>query len=429
MRILFLAHRLPYPPNKGDKIRSFWELSTLAERHEIDLFCFYDDPADKLQIPNLQQYCQSCYAEPISSLGSRIRAGWALACGRPLSKGFFRTSSMARRVAQAVRSRWYDLVFVFGSGMAQYAEPWTHLPRILDLVDVDSDKWLQYSHHKAGLASLLWKIEAARLERYEIHLVCSFSHTLVCTRAESQLLRFKIREGSIGVLENWLDLNYFDPESTMVPASIRALQPYIIFTGAMDYFPNIDAVNFFCTHVMPILRARMPSLRFVIAGRNPTIEVRRLAQNSAIHVTGSVPDIRSYLQGATAAVAPMRIARGVQNKILEALAMNLPVFASSTATAALPAEIASLVFVEDHPARLAERVLSLLENGADKMHRRPVVKRYFSHLDPSSQLHVCVSEISAVGRVRETKPIASAAAEGQGAGCAGRLGRRRAGSD
>src|SRR2546427_2525806 len=134
MRILFLAHRLPYPPNKGDKIRSFWEVRTLSQHHEVDLFCFYDDPQDRFQVVNLLEYCNSCYAEPVSFLGSRMRAMSALVCGRAFSTAFFYSKNMARRIAQAMQARAYDLIFVFGSSMAQYAEPFPSLPRILDLV-------------------------------------------------------------------------------------------------------------------------------------------------------------------------------------------------------------------------------------------------------------------------------------------------------
>src|SRR5215475_3575270 len=150
MRILFLAHRLPYPPNKGDKIRSFWELRTLSETHEVDLFCFYDDKRDKVQIANLYSYCSSCYAEPLSWVSSRARAAVSLISRRPFTTAFFYSPKMASRIEDAMQANAYDLAFVFGSSMAQYVERWPKMPRILDLVDVDSDKWAQYARRSAA---------------------------------------------------------------------------------------------------------------------------------------------------------------------------------------------------------------------------------------------------------------------------------------
>jgi sugar transferase (PEP-CTERM/EpsH1 system associated) len=387
MRILFLAHRLPYPPDKGDKIRSFWALKTLSKRHEIDLFCFYDDPQDESQIANLRRYCQACYAEPLSFLGSRARALSALVGGRPFSKAFFCSRTMTRRVAEAVQARSYDLVFIFGSSMAQYAEPWPNLPRILDLVDVDSDKWVQYSRHSRGPRSWFWKLEGRRLETYECALVHSFSNTLLCTEAEAQLLRSKAPNGMINVLQNWLDMDYYRPAAVPVPDKLRSLQPYVIFTGTMDYFPNVDAVQFFCREVLPLIRSQVPKLHFVVAGRNPSAQVLRLAADSAIYVTGTVPDIRPYLRGAAVAVAPMRIARGVQNKILEALAMDVPVVASSAAADALPQDLASLLAAEAEPRLLAASVVGYLVDPPERTGiRRTSVKRYIERLDLPSQL-------------------------------------------
>lgn len=401
MRILFLAHRLPYPPNKGDKIRSFWELKTLSARHEVDLFCFYDDPQDRFQVEPLRYYCRSSYVEPISVPGSRLRAASAVVLGHPFGTAFFYSRQMAARVAEAVHSRSYDLAFVFGSSMAQYTELWPDLPKILDLVDVDSDKWAQFSSHSSAPLSWLWKLESKRLKRYESNLVRAFANTLVCTEAEERLLRSVAPQGKISVLENWLDLSYYQPETTPVPDKICALEPYVIFTGTMDYFPNVDAVQFFCREVLPQIRVRVPKLRFVIAGRNPGRQVMRLTADPSVVVTGTVSDIRPYLRGAAVAVAPMRIARGVQNKILEALAMDVPVVASSVAAAALPRELTLLLAAETSPEGLADRVADLVLAPPERTHRRrESVKRYTETLDLSAHLDQFVRAAAAAATSR-----------------------------
>jgi sugar transferase (PEP-CTERM/EpsH1 system associated) len=359
MRILFLAHRLPYPPTKGDKIRSYWELRHLSARHEVDLFCFYDDSADEKFLQPAREFCTNLYGEKLSWTRSRVQSLQALLRGRAFTPAYFFSRTMSSKVRDAVRTRSYDLIFVFSSSMIQYVPSGTSIPTILDMIDVDSDKWAQYGQESRSSVPWLWKIEARRLAEIERRAVEEFSATLVCTDAEAAVLQRNGASANVLVLENEFNTDYFDPEKVELPEEIAAWQPYIIFTGTMDYLPNVDAVTFFCREVFPRVKKAAPNLHFVIAGRNPVRSVRRLDKDPAIHVTGSTPDIRPYLKGALAAVAPLRIARGVQNKILEALAMGVPVAASRKAAAALPEQIAAHLIIEDDPERLADALARL----------------------------------------------------------------------
>jgi sugar transferase (PEP-CTERM/EpsH1 system associated) len=359
MRILFLAHRLPYPPTKGDKIRSFWELRHLAAHHEVDLFCFYDDAADEEFLQPARKFCSNLYAEKLSWIRSRFQALMALLHGRAFTPAYFYSRAMSDRVKDALRSRNYDLVFVFSSSMVQYVPSGIKIPRILDMVDVDSDKWAQYEQEGRSAVPWVWKMEARRLAEVEWRAIDDFSATLVCTDAEAAVLQRDRSSSKVLVLENELNTDYFDPEKVEVPQDIADWQPYIIFTGTMDYLPNVDAATFFCSEVFPRLKKSVPNLNFVIAGRNPVRSIRRLSQDSSIHVTGTTADIRPYLKGALAAVAPLRIARGVQNKILEALAMGLPVATSRKAASALPSLLTAHLVVEDDPERLATALAQL----------------------------------------------------------------------
>jgi|ERR1700728_1856583 len=353
MRILFLAHRLPYPPTKGDKIRSFWELRHLSAQHEVDLFCFYDDVADEQFVQPAREFCSNLYAERLSWIRSRVQALMALLKGRAFTSAYFYSPTMDAQIRKALRSQKYDLIFVFSSSMVQYVQPATGVPGVFDMVDVDSDKWAQYGSEHRSAFSWVWKLEARRLAEVERRAVEEFSATLVSTDAEAEVLQRIYSSSKIFVLENELNAEYFDPEKVEVPSEIAQWQPYIVFTGTMDYLPNIDAVTFFCSEVWPHLKKTVPNLNFVIAGRNPVPSVRRWSKDSSIHVTGGTSDMRPYLKGALAAVAPLRIARGVQNKILEALAMGLPVAASSKAASALPSLLTGRLLVEDDPERLA----------------------------------------------------------------------------
>lgn len=408
MRVLFLAHRIPFPPNKGDKIRSFWELKFLAERCEVDLFCFYDDPSDEKYISELSRYCRRCYAERISPIASR--AGAALAVGRrqPFSTGFFYSRRMAGEIKRALSSSSYDLGFVFSSSMAQYLENVSRFPVVMDLVDVDSDKWKQYAQYCSGLRAWLWRYEASRLAAYERRITEFARATLLCTEAEAGILRRSVPGAAIHAIQHLWEADSFDPTQVEVTPEVRALQPYVLFTGSMDYFPNVDAVQYFARQVLPALRAEAPQLSFVIAGRNPAPAVRQLEREPGVRVTGEVADMRPYYRGALAAVMPLRIARGVQNKILEAMCMGLPVATSSLAAAALPRELASLLLVEDDPQQLAARLLPLVRDRvpAPAPQIRTAVLREFDNARLQQKLEQLLTELITPGQ-REVSPAAA----------------------
>jgi sugar transferase (PEP-CTERM/EpsH1 system associated) len=363
MRILFLAHRLPYPPNKGDKIRSCWQLRSLAERYPVDLACFYDQSEDEKYIAAVARCCEHCYVEKLSFVQSRLRATTALFQGQPFSTAYFHSRRMKQAIAGALRSRKYDVIFVFSSSMAHYVADVEGVPKILDMVDVDSEKWAQYGRTTSGPLAWLWRYEAGNLGRYEKEIVGQFSATLLCTKGEADLLHSRTASDKICVVGNALDTDYFDRDRVVLPAEITNLQPYVVFSGAMDYRPNVDAVSYFCREILPLARQKVPSLGFVIAGMNPCRQVKLLGADKGVRITGSVTDIRPYLHGAAAAVIPLRLARGIQNKVLESLAMGLPVITTSAVAECLPDAILPFLFTEDEPQGFATRVASVVSSG------------------------------------------------------------------
>lgn len=402
-RVLFMAHRSPFPPNKGEKIRAFWELQVLSQRCDVDLFCFYDDAEDKKSENELSRYCQICYLEPLSYFWSRARALVALLAGRSFTTAFFYSRSMAKRIQNALASNRYDRIFVFSSSMAQYVEATQGILKVLDLVDVDSDKWRQYGARTRWPWSWLWRREAAQLGVYESLLVRSSSTTVVCTDAEARLLRSKAPKGEITVIENSFDVDRYDPRNVLVSEEIHSWQPYVIFSGSMDYFPNIDAVMYFYRDVFPLIRRELPRVRFVIAGRNPHRSVARLQSDPAVKVTGSVLDIKPYLCGAAAAVVPMRIARGVQNKIIEAIAAGVPVVSTAAAATALPANLSSLLAVADTPQEIAASLIRILREGSpvspDVL--RSALKVHIEGLDLQAQLEKLIIGTDAASQTAE----------------------------
>ena len=389
MRILFIVHRVPFPPNKGEKLRSCWQLRTLARDHEIDLFCFYDDAEDEKYFDQLHQYCEDYYVEKLSYIGSRVKALFALLRRRSFSTAFFSSPRMKHRIQSALRSRSYDRIFVSSSSMAHYVETNNEIIKVLDLVDVDSNKWQQYANRTPWPLSWLWRAEGRRLAAYEAFLLRNFSAALVCTDAEAELLRSVAPQGVIRVVQNYIDVEQYDPANLAVSEEIRSWRPYLVFSGSMDYLPNIDAVGYFCREIFPLIQQARPDVRLVIAGRNPRSSVRELGKHPAIKVTGSVSDMKPYLSAAAVAIAPMRIARGVQNKVLEALASGVPVVSTTAVASALPARVRSMVGVADSPRDFAAGVIRALQDGSDRHSRqlRIQLKHYVESLGLSAQLN------------------------------------------
>jgi sugar transferase (PEP-CTERM/EpsH1 system associated) len=363
MKILYLAHRVPYPPNKGDKIRALWEIKSLSSQHQIDLLCFYDHDEDRDSIEALRQYCGECYVERLSWWRSRFQSLVAAMRGKPFSLAYFYSRTMALKVKEFLAAHDYDLVIVFGSAMASYVDGEAGIPRVLDMVDVDSAKWAEYAINAPGPLRWLWRQEARVLAAYENHIATCFDQTLLCTDAETAILKRAVPHARIDVLRHMVDTNYFDPDKVELSGEIAALRPYIVFAGSMDYAPNVEAVTWFYRYAFPAMRSKIPQLKFVIVGRNPAKAVMELGKDPAVHVSGTVPDVRPYFLGAAATVAPMQLARGVQNKILESMAMGIPVASSAKAAVAFPDEVASLILVEDDPQLLADKLVEVIANG------------------------------------------------------------------
>lgn len=363
--LLLLIHRIPYPPNKGDKIRSYHLLKHLARHYRVHLATFVDDPEDWQYVPHVEALCASSHFARMQPLLARVRSLQALVKNRSLSLEYYRDAAMGRWVKDTVAAHRIERVLVFSSAMAQYADPYRAARRVVDFVDVDSDKWRQYAEKKSFPMSWLYNYEARQLLRYERQVARDYDASLFVSAPEAELFRTLAPESSvkIGHFSNGVDTDYFSPHEAHA-SPYAAGERALVFTGAMDYWPNVDAVQWFCDEVFPTLRQRFPELRFYIVGSRPSPAVQALAQRPGVHVTGTVPDVRPYIAHAAVAVAPLRIARGIQNKVLEAMAMATPVVVSPQALEGIDAVPGSeLVLAEDAPA-FAAAVGTLLDGQA-----------------------------------------------------------------
>lgn len=372
--LLFLAHRIPYPPNKGDKIRSWHMLEHLAKRYAVHLGCFVDDPEDWQYVPVLQSICAGSHFAPLDPRRAKLRSLTALATGVPLTFTYYRNRRLAAWVDQVHRTRPVAVQFVFCTALAPYAERAAGAAgftgrRVVDFVDVDSDKWRQYSGSKPQPLRWLYEREAHTLAAAETAIARRADAALFVSPAEAEL--FRTRSGvlaeKVHAVGNGVDLAYFTPDADY-PDPYPPGGPVAVFTGMMDYWANVDAVIWFAAEILPALRNQIPGLRFYIVGARPTRAVLDLAGSPGVAVTGRVPDIRPYLAHAALAVAPLRIARGIQNKVLEAMAMGKPVVATSQAFEGIDAVPGLDLLVADDAAGMLRATLALLRDEATRRH-------------------------------------------------------------
>jgi sugar transferase (PEP-CTERM/EpsH1 system associated) len=364
--LLFLAHRIPYPPDKGDKIRSWHILERLAKRYRVHLGCAIDDPRDHAHTAMLRALCADCCFVDLNPTVAKARSLTGLLAGGPLTLPYYYDRKLAAWADAVIARQRPQRVFVYSSAMAQYAEAALGgaTRAVIDFCDVDSEKWREYAAKIRGPKAWIYRREADKLLAFERRMAARFDYSLFVSAAEAALFRRLAPEvaGRVGHVDNGVDCDNFSPDrryENPFPADSRA----VVFTGAMDYWPNAGAVKFYAEAVLPRVRQRAPGTRFVIVGSNPTAAVRALAALPGVEVTGRVPDVRPYLAHAALVVVPLQIARGVQNKLLEAMAMAKAVVASSKAAAGVGAIPANALLVADTAADFAAATLAVMEPG------------------------------------------------------------------
>jgi sugar transferase (PEP-CTERM/EpsH1 system associated) len=389
--ILFLAHRIPFPPDRGDKIRSWHMLKQLGELGRVHLACFADDDADAAHLPALREAMGGRLGEAFVEVrrsGKAVAAARALLERRPVSLTAFDSLGLRRFVASLTSARDIAAVFAFSGQMAQFVPPGPRF--VMDFVDMDSAKFEAYA--ETGPAALRWLMrrEAAMLFAFERSTAARADASLFVSEAEAALFRARTGLAGVQAVSNGIDLDFFDPAAAFprLGAAERGEGPMLLFTGQMDYRPNIEAATGFARDVLPLL----PGVRFAVAGRKPAAAVLALKEQGVI-VTGEVPDIRSWLAAADVVVAPLGIARGIQNKVLEAMAMAKAVVASPAAFEGIEAEPGLDLIVAATPQEQARAIRRLIDEpatataiGSSARRRMELCYRWDSRLGPLDQI-------------------------------------------
>jgi polysaccharide biosynthesis protein PslH len=357
MRILFICHRFPFPPNRGGKIRPFQMIRHLSQSHEVTVASLAFTQEELDTGAGLREHCSNIIAEILPNSSRWPQAVTALLGSTPSSVAYFRSNRLRARIEAAWQKKKFDAVMVHCAFVAQYTLGLTDGLRILDYGDMDSAKWMDYAEHRRFPLSLGYAIESRKLRRYERAMAERFNLITVTTQGEKEVFKTLGVSRPCTVVPNGVDGNFFQPA-----AMGGGSKPNIVFLGRMDYFPNIDGVLWFVREVYPSIRRAMRSAELQIVGADPSGEVLRLRSIEGVTVTGFVKDVRPYLREAAVAIAPLRIARGTQNKILECMAAGIPVVSTPQAAKGIQAVPGEHIVVADGPEDFSCSVLDLLNN-------------------------------------------------------------------
>ena len=360
MKILYVCHRFPFPPKRGGKIRPFNMIKHLARENEVTVASLVRSSQEAKEGEGLSGHCAHYEMGRVRDPVQMLRMLARLPTPTPSSMGYFYSPTLAKRVRELLARNRFDLIFVHCSSAAQYVEHVEGIPKILDFGDMDSQKWLEYVRCKPFPLSLGYRLEGAKLERAEKQLARRFDLCTATTLAEWQTLEDYGTGAPTDWFPNGVDSEYFAPTD----------EPYdpdtIAFVGRMDYYPNQECMFDFCARALPLIQAKRPGLKLLIIGADPSPAVQRLGTIPGVTVTGSVPDVRPYLRRAAVMVAPLNIARGTQNKILEAMAMGVPVVASRVAGGGVDATAPEHFLVASTVDEYRNAILRIVENPAER---------------------------------------------------------------
>lgn len=361
LNILYLCHRFPFPPKRGGKIRPFNMIRHFGERgHRVTVCSLVRSDAEAREGAGIAPHCHHFEMARVHRPQQVLRMVARLPTPVPSSMGYFYAPALKQTIDALLARERFDLIFVHCSSVAQYVAHVRDVPKILDFGDMDSQKWLEYAQYKAFPLSLGYWLEGTKLERAEKRLAAQFDLCTVTTRAELETLESFGTAQGCDWFPNGVDAGFFRPDGTRYDPDVLS------FIGRMDYYPNQECMLRFCAQTWPRIRAQLPKAKLLIVGAEPSPAIRNLGALPGVEVTGSVPDVRPYVLRSAAMIAPLSIARGTQNKILEALALGVPVITSTVAVKGVDAESEKHLLVGDSPDELTRASLRLMNDKAER---------------------------------------------------------------
>lgn len=357
MRILVLTHRLPYAPNRGDRLRAYHMIHELRRHAEIELVSLVHDDDEASHVDDVRAFVSRVTTLRVTPLRSRMNAALALLGKTPLTHALLDAAGMTAALEEICEQRPPDVVFAYCSGMARFAmqAPLDRFPLVLDFVDVDSQKWRDLAAAGRAPKSWIYRREAATLGAFEARTAHRAVASLVVNQREAGIAGALAPGANVQVIPNGVELDRLRPEG---PPSAG---PRVVFCGVMSYAPNAEGMTWFVEKVWPLVRTARPDATLAVVGLDPSPAFRSLCQDDpSITVTGRVADVRDWLWESAVAIAPLHVARGVQNKALEAIAAGLPIVMTEAVAGGLPPQAAYASRVANTATQFAGHVLDLL---------------------------------------------------------------------
>lgn len=398
-RILFLSHRIPYPPNKGDKIRSWHFLQHLSKNNEVHAGFFIDDKDDLEHLAFLESKCETVHFAFATPAAQKLASLRGLMTGRSLTENAYPSSKFRRQISSLLEKHSFDLIFLYSAATYSFLPDDTqHIPILTDFVDVDSEKWRAYSNSSKWPMSWVYRREAETLSRFEAKVASKSAHSILVSNDEARLMEERLCERNIEAavqgIPNGVDTHVFTPENYDAPA----VGHRIIFTGAMDYAPNVEAVVWFADNVFEALKQKVEHVEFIVAGRPVAPAVERLGRRDDIDVLGGVDDMAAEIAAADIVIAPLQTARGIQNKVLEGMAMAKPVVCTRAANEGINAEHGVTALLSDSPVEFVQAISSLLDSASMRRSignaARDFVDRKFSWEAAFSDIDAAISQVT-----------------------------------
>lgn len=360
MKFLFFANRVPYPPYRGDKLKIYNLAKRLSKSHELHLLTFAQTKEDLQYKAELEKIFTQVHFVYLPKWQSALNCLQAIWDAKPLQVLYFNSAAMKRKLSEVLTADAFDAIHVQHLRLSPYLQNKKNLARILDMPDAFSLYWERRMKAQRNLfLKLFSSIEYKRVLQYE-QVTKDYNLSLVCSKEDEEYLLSKHGIENISLLPNGVDLDLFKAGNHDYTHNHT-----LLFTGNMDYAPNVDAVVYFSSDILPLIRQKHPDVKFVIAGQRPVAKVQALASDT-IQVTGFVKDLAEVYNNASIVVAPLRFGAGTQNKVLEAMAMGVPVVCSNIGFKGLGITSGDGAIMQTEPAKFAETVIQLLDSAAKR---------------------------------------------------------------
>ncbi len=357
MKILYVCHRFPFPPKRGGKIRPFNMINHFNEQHEVTVASLARSDEEAKDGEGLAAHCKRFIMAQVREPWQTLRMILRLPTMTPSSMGYFYSPYLKKEIDALLKNEKFDLIFVHCSSVAQYVAHVKGIPKILDFGDMDSQKWLIYAKMRSFPLNIGYWLEGNKLLKEEKKLAKQFDLCTCTTKAELDTLNSYQVDVETDWFPNGVDHQFFAPDG-------GAYDPDTIsFIGRMDYYPNQQCMIYFCQDILPLLQKRKASTKLVIIGANPSEEIQKLADLPGVTVTGTVDDVRPFVRRSALMIAPLEIARGTQNKILEAMAMGVPVVCSKLAAGGIDAVPGEHFLEAENVDEYVDAIITILEDS------------------------------------------------------------------